>query len=197
MAGSDKLWTIALELIVLPHSGLIAIRRGTASASGFMFGFFLLLIVTQMHGLDLDLWHKATLVAVFATSVGLVYGLHAECQHASPLRPEWNGTLHYPERVAYVESMPDEEKCMGFTTGESAFVRTIWRIPSGFYNLIAVFALIWLLASPPLLRLGARRPRLQCVLTVSVCVFCVALGFAPYFALFGLRVCADSDPACT
>merc|ERR1711990_1195745 len=98
----DKFWTIALELMVLPHSALIAIRRGTASAAGFSFGFYILLMVTQMHGLNLNFLKKSALVAIFAVSVGCVYGFRLECQHADPLSGAWNGSLHYPARQAYV-----------------------------------------------------------------------------------------------
>ena len=186
----DKFWTIALELMVLPHSALIAIRRGTASAAGFSFGFYILLMVTQMHGLNLNFLKKSALVAIFAVSVGCVYGFRLECQHADPLSGAWNGSLHYPARQAYVAQLVDDPstidpKCNSFTKGGGSFTATFWRIPSGFYILIGFFTLLWWMCAGRIQRCGERK---RTFLSVVVCLLCVCLGFGPYMVLFGFRV---------
>ena len=138
----------------------------------------------------LNFLKKSALVAIFAVSVGCVYGFRLECQHADPLSGAWNGSLHYPARQAYVAQLVDDPstidpKCNSFTKGGGSFTATFWRIPSGFYILIGFFTLLWWMCAGRIQRCGERK---RTFLSVVVCLLCVCLGFGPYMVLFGFRV---------
>jgi hypothetical protein len=77
-------WMLILEIIVLPHSGLIAIDRGwwsgNGSAGAFSFGYFIFLLLNQMHGpkMNLSKLQKFFLFLVFLLGLCLTYGLRVE-----------------------------------------------------------------------------------------------------------------------
>ena len=72
----DRRWTLALELLVIPHGVLVAIHQGKGLWPMFAFGFSAIFVITQMHGLQ---WNQrlrqvvasAWLVAVVAIYVAL------------------------------------------------------------------------------------------------------------------------------
>jgi len=48
----NRKWTLALELLVIPHGVLVAIHQGKELWPMFGFGFSAVFVITQMHGLD-------------------------------------------------------------------------------------------------------------------------------------------------
>jgi len=83
-AHRNTFWMLALEVCVVPHSGLIAIQRGVftgnGSAGAFGFGFLIFMLLNQIHGKKLNLTRlqKLMLFVLFAVSVTLTYGLGLE-----------------------------------------------------------------------------------------------------------------------
>jgi hypothetical protein len=69
----NRWWMFAMEAMVLVHGTLVAIGQGNGIWPMFMFGFAMLIIVTQMHGLGLSRWVKAALTVTFSVLVALVY----------------------------------------------------------------------------------------------------------------------------
>jgi len=68
----NKYWTVVLEVMVLIHGAIVAMQTQTVWPM-FLFGFFTLFIVTQMHGLGLSRAWKWLFVAIYALSVIIVY----------------------------------------------------------------------------------------------------------------------------
>ncbi len=61
-------WTVFLELFVVIHGMAVAIvKQGEVATARFFFGFFLIFIITQMHGLKMKLWQQ--LAAVMSCAV--------------------------------------------------------------------------------------------------------------------------------
>nr|MCM0592823.1 hypothetical protein [Gloeotrichia echinulata DEX184] len=71
----NRWWTFTLEIMVLVHSVVVAWMMGRGKWPMFLFGFFGILIITQMHGLPIGNWAKRTMYGTFLLSVLLVYGL--------------------------------------------------------------------------------------------------------------------------
>ena len=69
-----KLWTLCLELLVLPHSALIAFTRSNGVMAGqFGFGYLLILLFHQMHAASFTRLQRVLLVLVAVISIGLTY----------------------------------------------------------------------------------------------------------------------------
>jgi hypothetical protein len=68
-AHFNKWWTLALEVLVLPHGVLVALNQGAGLWPMFGFGFGAVFILTQMHGLG---WAASTKRLVY---VGFVLAL--------------------------------------------------------------------------------------------------------------------------
>jgi hypothetical protein len=72
-AHLNKWWTLALEVLVLPHGVLVALNQGSGLWPMFGFGFGAVFVLTQMHGLG---WAKSTkrfVVVGFAVAVVAAY----------------------------------------------------------------------------------------------------------------------------
>jgi hypothetical protein len=70
----NKWWMLTMELMVLVHGTLVAMQQGTGAMwPMFFFGFGMLFIVTQMHGLGLSRWMKAGFTALFGAIAIAVY----------------------------------------------------------------------------------------------------------------------------
>jgi hypothetical protein len=69
----NKWWMAAQEVLVLVHGTLVALQQGTGIWPMFFFGFAMLFIVTQMHGLGLSRGMKAFFTVLFGVAVALVY----------------------------------------------------------------------------------------------------------------------------
>jgi hypothetical protein len=70
---TNRWWTLTQEVLVLAHGSLVALYQGNGLWPMFAFGFGGIFVITQMHGIGLRLWHKASLTAAFAGAVLLVY----------------------------------------------------------------------------------------------------------------------------
>jgi len=66
-------WTIVLEVLVLFHGTLVAINQGKGMWPMFFFGFGGLFIITQMHGLGLQLWQRWAFLLAYLGAALLVY----------------------------------------------------------------------------------------------------------------------------
>lgn len=53
-AHLDPRWTLALEMLVLPHSVITTLQKRSGFAGMFSFGFMGMFVLTQMHGLGLS-----------------------------------------------------------------------------------------------------------------------------------------------
>lgn len=69
----NKWWTFFQEFMVLVHGTIVAVYQGADIWPMFFFGFFGILVITQMHGLGLKSWHKWGITAVYLGSIALVY----------------------------------------------------------------------------------------------------------------------------
>lgn len=69
----NKWWTFFQEFMVLVHGTIVAVYQGADIWPMFFFGFFGILVITQMHGLGLKSWQKWGITAVFLGSVIWVY----------------------------------------------------------------------------------------------------------------------------
>lgn len=79
-AHRNKWWCLALEIMVLPHSAIIALNRSNdlnrPQISGmFGFAYCLILVCTQMHGVDISKAGKWALALLFVVSCTATYGL--------------------------------------------------------------------------------------------------------------------------
>lgn len=70
---TNKWWMVFQEGMVLIHGTLVALQQGTGIWPMFFFGFAMLFIVTQMHGLGLSRGVKALLTVIFGMAVAVVY----------------------------------------------------------------------------------------------------------------------------
>ena len=73
-AHINRWWTFALEVLVLAHGTLVALAQGNGIWPMFLFGFFALIIITQMHGLPIAGWGRWLLAGAFVAGVLFVYG---------------------------------------------------------------------------------------------------------------------------
>ncbi len=69
----NRVWTTALEVMVLVHGTLVAVMQGNNLWPMFFFGFAGIFVITQMHGLGLPKWAKWAILAVFIALTLLVY----------------------------------------------------------------------------------------------------------------------------
>ncbi|MEJ5199935.1 MAG: hypothetical protein WHX53_13510 [Anaerolineae bacterium] len=69
----NRVWTTALEVMVLVHGTLVAVMQGNGMWPMFFFGFAGIFVITQMHGLGLPKWAKWLILAVFVALVLVVY----------------------------------------------------------------------------------------------------------------------------
>ena len=73
-AHLNKWWTVTLEVFVLIHGALVAVFQGNALWPMFVFGFGMMIVLTQMYGLGLGSWTKRLIAAGF---VMLTVGTYA------------------------------------------------------------------------------------------------------------------------
>jgi hypothetical protein len=69
----NRRWTFLLEILVLPHSFQVALSQGNGIWGMFLWGFAVIFIVTQMHGLGLKPWLIRTLYGLFIILVLMTY----------------------------------------------------------------------------------------------------------------------------
>lgn len=69
----NRVWTTALEVMVLAHGTLVALMQGNGLWPMFFFGFAGIFVITQMHGLGLPKWAKWLILAVFIALTLVVY----------------------------------------------------------------------------------------------------------------------------
>ncbi|QPC84235.1 hypothetical protein G4Y79_07640 [Phototrophicus methaneseepsis] len=69
----NRKWILILELLVLPHSAIIAMTQANSLAYMFVFGFMSIFIVTQMHTLRLKTWVKNLIYLGFVATLLYVY----------------------------------------------------------------------------------------------------------------------------
>lgn len=74
-AHLNKWWKFSLEALVLIHGTLVAIYQGNGLWPMFFFGFAAMIVLTQMHGLGLNVRLRWALAAAFILGVALFYGL--------------------------------------------------------------------------------------------------------------------------
>ena len=75
----NRWWMVTQEVTVLIHGALVAAQQvqGTLTEVTwpmFAFGFGLIFVVTQLHGLGLKNWQKWLVYAVFAALIAIIYG---------------------------------------------------------------------------------------------------------------------------
>lgn len=74
-AHINRWWTFALEVMVLVHGTLVAVFQGNGIWPMFFFGFFALVVVTQMYGLPIGARGRWLVAGAFVAGVVLVYGV--------------------------------------------------------------------------------------------------------------------------
>ncbi len=72
-AHLNRWWTFFLEFTVLIHGTLVAVGQGNGIWPMFLFGFGGIFVITQMHGLGLKNWVRASLLGVYIVAVLFVY----------------------------------------------------------------------------------------------------------------------------
>lgn len=69
----NRRWMFLLEILVLPHSFQVALNQGTGIWPMFLYGFATIFLLTQMHGLGLNVWVKRAFYAGYVLLVLLTY----------------------------------------------------------------------------------------------------------------------------
>lgn len=69
----NRVWNVALELMVLFHGTLVAVMQGNGMWPMFFFGFAGIFVITQMHGIGLPKWAKWLILGVFIALTRVVY----------------------------------------------------------------------------------------------------------------------------
>ncbi len=69
----NKVWNVALELMVLAHGTMVAALQGNNLWPMFFFGFGGIFVITQMWGLSLSRWARWAILALYVGLVVLVY----------------------------------------------------------------------------------------------------------------------------
>lgn len=69
----NRVWNVALEVMVLVHGALVAVMQGNGLWPMFAFGFAGLFVITQMYGLNLPRWARWLILGVFVGAVLFVY----------------------------------------------------------------------------------------------------------------------------
>jgi hypothetical protein len=70
---TNRWWTLSLEVLVLFHGVVVALLAGQEFWPMFLFGFLMMFIVTQMHGLGLSKLIRWLLAASFIIALLFVY----------------------------------------------------------------------------------------------------------------------------
>tara|TARA_B100000959_G_C14881941_1_gene582923 strand:+ start:185 stop:1156 length:972 start_codon:yes stop_codon:yes gene_type:complete len=70
---TNRWWTLTLEVLVLFHGVVVALLAGQEFWPMFLFGFLMMFIVTQMHGLGLSKLTRWLLAALFIFALVFVY----------------------------------------------------------------------------------------------------------------------------
>lgn len=77
----NRSWTLFLELFVVIHGVSVAIfKQGEVASARFFFGFFLVFLITQMHGLKLAAWKQGLLIGVCGLLMALYYPLRSNLE---------------------------------------------------------------------------------------------------------------------
>lgn len=77
-AHLNRWWKFSLEALVLVHGTLVAIYQGKGLWPMFFFGFAAMIVLTQIHGLELSRRTRWFVATLFVLGVGLFYGLSGE-----------------------------------------------------------------------------------------------------------------------
>jgi len=77
-AHRDPRWTLALELMVLPHAVISTLYKRSGLGAMFTFSLLAMFVVNQMHGLGLSKRARWTIGTGYATTVLAYYGLRRE-----------------------------------------------------------------------------------------------------------------------
>ena len=72
---TNRWWTLTQEALVLLHAVMVAVSQQPSAVRQFGFGFAIILVVTQLHGLGLGKWVRGFFVALCAVSLVWVYSL--------------------------------------------------------------------------------------------------------------------------
>jgi hypothetical protein len=72
----NRWWTLAQEVIVLAHGGLVAVMQGNNMWRMFAFGFGGLLVITQMHGLGLSRRIRWLILLLYIGAAIVAYSLY-------------------------------------------------------------------------------------------------------------------------
>lgn len=70
---TNRYWTFTLEVMVLGHAALVAMTQSPQALRMFGFGFALILVVTQIHGLGWPRWLRWAFVIACFASIFVVY----------------------------------------------------------------------------------------------------------------------------
>ena len=70
---TNRWWTLTLEVLVLFHGVMVALIAGQEFWTMFLFGFLLMFIVTQMHGIGLSRVTRWIISVLFFLSLIYVY----------------------------------------------------------------------------------------------------------------------------
>lgn len=77
-AHRDPRWTLALELLVLPHAVITTLQNRSGYGPMFVFGFLGMFVLTQMHGLGLSPRTRAAIGATYVGAALAWYGGHGQ-----------------------------------------------------------------------------------------------------------------------
>lgn len=69
----NRKWTTALELLVLPHSVMVAIEQKKGYTPMFVFGFLAVFVLTQMYGLEISSGGRRSIWLGYITSIVATY----------------------------------------------------------------------------------------------------------------------------
>ncbi|MCP4808653.1 MAG: hypothetical protein GY913_08515 [Proteobacteria bacterium] len=72
-AHRNRWWTLALELLVIPHAVFVAVHQGHGLWPMFLFGFGAVFAMTQLYGLGLSDWLRRAVLAVFVLGMVATY----------------------------------------------------------------------------------------------------------------------------
>lgn len=88
-AHINRTWTLVLEVMVIPHAILVAVTQPANAWRMFGFGFLVIFIVTQMHGVGWSRFVRVGLGGTFAIALVLAYGVFGEMAN-------WHEVLRIP-----------------------------------------------------------------------------------------------------
>ena len=70
---TNRWWTLTLEVLVLFHGVVVALIAGQEFWIMFLFGFLMMFVVTQMHGIGLSRTTRWAIGLIFILGIILVY----------------------------------------------------------------------------------------------------------------------------